>query len=290
MLASLAVLLGTLLDMVVRIIAEQHDLTGLLFMRWIWAAGCLAVPYFLPFYWRKAGKVRPRIGIRGVQFYLFRGFFHTAMGYSFFWGLTQLSLAEATTLGFSGVLLVGPMEVLILREPLRPAAIWATVIGFIGVLVIVAFADSTAIRPDTSPALGRLACGGAAICYALSLVLLRERAQKDDRFTLATYTALAGAFWFLPAYLWVYPDMNVNSFLLAGGLAVVGTGIWYLMGTAYARAPAHVLAPLEYTSFLWAALFGYMVFAEKPSAGLWAGAAIIIAAALLLYADDRRRK
>ena len=50
-----------------------------------------------------------------------------------------------------------------------------------------------------------------------------------------------------------------------------------LLAWAYARAEAQVLAPVEYTAFLWSALLGYWVFGERVSLYTLGGAALIIA-------------
>ena len=53
------------------------------------------------------------------------------------------------------------------------------------------------------------------------------------------------------------------------------------MASAFARAEAARLAPLEYTALIWAALIGYTVFDEVPTLATLSGGALIIAAALL---------
>ena len=50
-----------------------------------------------------------------------------------------------------------------------------------------------------------------------------------------------------------------------------------LLSWAYARAEASYLAATEYTAFLWAALFGWLVFGEPLSPFTVAGAALIVA-------------
>ena len=54
-----------------------------------------------------------------------------------------------------------------------------------------------------------------------------------------------------------------------------------LLSWAYARAQASYLATTEYTSFLWAALFGWLLFNESVSPFTLAGAAMIIGGCLL---------
>jgi len=54
-----------------------------------------------------------------------------------------------------------------------------------------------------------------------------------------------------------------------------------LLSWAYARAEASYLAATEYTSFLWAALFGWIVFGESVSPYTLAGATLIVAGCIL---------
>ena len=65
------------------------------------------------------------------------------------------------------------------------------------------------------------------------------------------------------------------------GGAVAGGAM--LFAWAYARAETQALAPLEYSGFLWAALFGWLFFAERGDRADAAGAALIVARLL-----DRR--
>ena len=51
-----------------------------------------------------------------------------------------------------------------------------------------------------------------------------------------------------------------------------------LLSWAYARAEAQRLAPVEYTGFVWAAIFGFLIFAEPVRPLTLAGAAMIVAA------------
>ena len=66
--------------------------------------------------------------------------------------------------------------------------------------------------------------------------------------------------------------------MLMGVLGVIGH---ILMATAFAKAQAARLAPLEYTALVWAVLIGYADFSEVPAPAALAGGALIIGAALL---------
>ncbi len=63
--------------------------------------------------------------------------------------------------------------------------------------------------------------------------------------------------------------------------AFLATASLLLLTWAYARAQASYLATTEYTSFLWAALFGWLFFDESVSLFTVAGTAMIVGGCLL---------
>ena len=73
--------------------------------------------------------------------------------------------------------------------------------------------------------------------------------------------------------------MKLTAFILLA--AFLATTSLLLLSWAYARAQASYLATTEYTSFLWAALFGWVFFQERVSAFTIAGAAMIVGGCLL---------
>jgi S-adenosylmethionine uptake transporter len=65
------------------------------------------------------------------------------------------------------------------------------------------------------------------------------------------------------------------------GAAVLATVSLLLLAWAYARGEANYLAPTEYTAFIWASLWGWVVFGERIALYTLAGAALIIAGCLI---------
>ena len=65
---------------------------------------------------------------------------------------------------------------------------------------------------------------------------------------------------------------DLALFVLIGALAVAGH---FLLAHAFARAEAARLAPLHYTTLVWGMAFGYLMFAEIPTALTLAGAILI---------------
>ena len=68
---------------------------------------------------------------------------------------------------------------------------------------------------------------------------------------------------------------------------VLAVAAGMLFSWAYARAEAQVLVPVEYSAFVWAALFGWLVFAEELAWVTVAGTVLIVAGCWI--AAPRRR-
>jgi S-adenosylmethionine uptake transporter len=138
-----------------------------------------------------------------------------------------------------------------------------------------------AAHASAEAVLGSIAIFVASLLYAVSLILLRRQAQIADPLEVALFTSivlgallLLGAPWFsaMPApHLW--PGIL--------GAAALGSVSAILVAWAYRHAEAQVLAPVEYTAFVWSAILGYLVFGEHVSLWTVGGAALIIAGCLV---------
>jgi len=162
----------------------------------------------------------------------------------------------------------------------------ALALGFIGVLVTV---QGEPLSGENARRLeGILAGLGAAVLYALSIVQLRQLAQRDDALVTAFLGNVFPALYLLgPALLLgVAPALSdLPAFAFAG---LAGFGLWFMLTHAYARAPAQRLAATEYTALIWSALLGYYFFQEIPRWQVWAGAMVIIAAVTISALDGHR--
>ncbi len=225
-------------------------------------------------------------GIGALPFHTIRGAIQLFSAYAFFLSLTHIALAEATTLAFTSALMIAPVAWVILGERMTLYTAGAAVAGFIGAALAVSGGPEGG--PEGGNRLFGIACAfAAAFTYAISLVLLRWRSRSEDTATLAMFTNILPAILMLPVLVFMAPTPETERLPFYAMTGVFGVGIWTLMTIAYARAPAAQLAPVEYTSLIWAALIGWSLFGEIPGWQLWLGAVIIIAACLAVAFEDR---
>ncbi len=61
-----------------------------------------------------------------------------------------------------------------------------------------------------------------------------------------------------------------------------------LVNASLRIAPASVVVPYQYTLIVWAILFGYWFFGDRPALQMLAGSAIIIASGLLIFLREQQ--
>jgi S-adenosylmethionine uptake transporter len=198
---------------------------------------------------------------------------------SFFYALGQLPLAETLVLSFLAPSFVALLGMLLLKEPVDGRIIGALAVGFAGTL-IVAFGGGDADGPARSWT-GVAAALASAVFYAFSVVLLRQRAQRDHFIHIVVFQNIGPMLLISPFAAFVWTPLHLPHLgwvLVMGVLGVIGH---VFLTTAFAKAEAARLAPLEYTSLIWAAGIGYAVFNEIPGLATLIGGALIIASALI---------
>ena len=215
-----------------------------------------------------------------MRLHVGRGALSTVMGFLFFWGLARVPLAQAIALAFIAPLIAIYLAAVLLKETVGGRTVAASLVAFAGVLVIFFGQAQADLGRDAT--IGSLAILASAVCYALNIILMRQQAQVAGPVEIAFFqslmvTLMVGAL--IPMVgIEVPAAIHWPWLVFAASLAIASH---MLLSWAYARAEANYLAATEYTSFLWAALFGWLVFHEALSPYTLAGAAMIVAGCIL---------
>ncbi len=193
---------------------------------------------------------------------------------------------QYVTSGFAGVcmaavaLIVLPLaHFLVPGERLTPRKSLGFLLGFLGVVVLIggqAFV-STGIPFET---FGRLACIGAAGCYALSSVLVR-RLPSVDAIGLATVLLIIGACVVIPA-AWLregpppMPDRQTLAVLVVLG-AVQTAAANFLRVLVIRTAGPTFMSLTNYQVPLWSVILGALLLGEPLPASLLLALVLILA-------------
>ena len=215
-----------------------------------------------------------------MRLHLARGALSAVMSLLFFWGLGRVPLAQAIALAFIAPLIALYLASAMLKETVGKRTVAASLVAFAGVLVI--FAGQAQADLGREATIGSIAILASAVCYALNIILMRRQALAAAPTEIAFFqslivTVILAAI--IPLAGVVLPSADDWPWVLFAACLAISSLL--LLSWAYARAEASYLAATEYTSFLWAALFGWLVFQEALSPYTAAGAVMIVAGCIL---------
>lgn len=190
----------------------------------------------------------------------------------FFYALAITPLSQVAALSFTAPIFATILAVLILHEVVR-ARRWAAILfGFAGTFV--------AIRPGFAEVgLGSVLLIIQAVVWGGALVVIKVLGRSDSSVTIAAYmTLLMIPLSLVPALMfWQTPSLDQLGWLVLIG--VVGTVGQLLMTQALKEGEAAVVMPVDFFKLIWAAILGYVFFAEVPDVFTWIGGTMIFAAA-----------
>src|SRR3990167_8979241 len=229
-------------------------------------------------YWLVRERNWPQRAV--LKVHLVRGVVVAFMGWSFFFSLIYLPLAEAIALSFISPLIALYLAAVLLGEQISRRAIIAAVLGLVGVTIIVGGKLGQEDLSDDA-VIGLVALLVSAVLYAWNLVLQRQQALLASPSEISPFlngsialTMMAGA-----PFLLVMPEAGVWLELTASAAMAVAAALFLSWG--YARAEAQVLVPIEYTALLWAIALGWWVFGEQVTIATLAGALLIVVGCLI---------
>lgn len=196
-----------------------------------------------------------------------------------------LPLAEATTLGFTTPLFAVILGALVMRETIGPWRWAAVAIGFAGVIVI-----AQPGHEFVSP-LGAAAGLGAGLMVAIVSFQIRDLGRTEAPAATVFYFALFGTLMLVPFLPFVMTAHSAGQWAILIGLGTVGTLGQLLITAALRYGPVASVIVMDYTSLIWALLFGWAIWGQLPVAATWFGAPLIVAAGLIvLWREHRHAK
>lgn len=224
--------------------------------------------------WRLSGGKWPSAAV--LRIHLIRGVVVAVMAFLFFFSLTLLPLAQAIALSFIAPIIALFLASALLGEQISRSAVIGATMGLAGVAIILAGKIWREAMSEGA-VLGIAAVLASAMFYAWNLVLTRQQALVAKPLEVAafqnaiTFLVLIGfAPWFLE-----WPKAGEWSDIVISALLSLSGAMLFTWG--YARAETQRLAPLEYTGFLWAALFGWLFFQEPLTGATISGTILIVA-------------
>jgi drug/metabolite transporter (DMT)-like permease len=215
---------------------------------------------------------------RALKLHLLRGSITAAMALLFFWGLARVPMAQAISLAYIAPLLALLLGARLLGERVGSRVVLASLLALVGVAIILAGHGRLALGREAL--WGAAAILASAVLYAGNLVVARLQSQAARPAEIAFLQSIVVTAILLLAAPWLlHLPPTVEWWKIVSG-ALLATGSLFLLAWAYAHGETGYLATTEYTSFVYAAGLGWLVFGERVATTTLIGAAVIVAACL----------
>lgn len=272
--------LFAVMSALIRYLGARYPIGEVVFFRSAFAV----VPVVLVYAWR--GELAAAVRTENPLGQASRGALSIVGMFCNFGALARLPLIEANAIGFSSPLIGVALAALVLKERVRIYRWSAVIVGFVGVLVVLA----PHLSGDELALVAASATGLSGVIYAIAgsvtnagTMIQTRHLTKSERtssivFYFSVICALSGLVT-LP-FGWVAPSATELVALAAIGF-LGGTGHIFLT-ESYRYASASVVAPFDYTSMVWALILGYVMFGEMPTVMIVLGSAIIAGAGLFV--------
>jgi drug/metabolite transporter (DMT)-like permease len=211
-----------------------------------------------------------------------RGVLSASNVWLLFAALAYAPVADVSAITFMMPIGASVLAVFVLRERTSFIQWIAILIGFAGALVV--------IRPgmaEFNP--GLLFAVGAVFAGSMVAMMIKTLLKYDSGDTVAAWLFISHiVLGIVPAILvWITPTLEEVLWLIL--LGWLGAVIQRTFNRAMAVADATVVLPYNFTRLIWAALFGFLFFAEIPDIWTWVGGTVIFISSVWLTRINARR-
>ncbi len=247
--AALVVASGALfagMGAIVRVASESLPNEMVVFFR-----SAMGLAVLMPWVWHLGLSLRTRY----LKFHLVRSLAGLAAMYCFFYAIAHLPLAEATLYNYSTPLWVPFIAFALLREPIPRRLAWDVGIGFVGIALI--------LKPVFGGAgLAALAGIASGVLAALAVVGIRRLIRTEPATRIVFYFSLVcTVVSAVPlAWTWRTPAPWLWALLLLMG--VLASAAQLLLTRGYAHAPAAQVGPFIYSTVVFSALLGWLLWGD----------------------------
>ncbi|HPU50546.1 MAG TPA: DMT family transporter [Burkholderiaceae bacterium] len=215
---------------------------------------------------------------------VWRGAVHASALSLFFLALPHIPLADATAINFTTPIFVLIGAALLLGEKVSGARWIAALIGFSGVLIVLA------------PHLSGMGAGWWSLVmlasspfFAGSFLINKHLTRFDSPSVIVFWQNVSVMLFALPLALvyWKNPSLiQWATFLLCG---LLGTVAHLCMTRAFSMGDISAMQPVRFIDLIWASLLGLAIFGTSPSATALLGGVVIVASTIWIARRESGR-
>ena len=200
-----------------------------------------------------------------------RGAVHTFGLCLWFVAIPHITLADTTAIGFTGPIFIMIGAALFLREPMRWDRWAAALVGFAGVLIVVA------PKLTGSAGLYALLMLSSSPVFAASFLITKALTRYERPTVIVLWQSITVTMFSLPLALlhWQWPTaMQWLTFALCG---VLGSAGHYCLTRSFSVADISATQSVKFLDLVWASALGWLAFGDLPSRWTLVGGLVIFA-------------
>ena len=237
----------------------------------------VALVLFVPWFVRVgiAGVATRRIGL-----HFLRALTGTASFACVVYALGKLLLSDTMVLSFTAPFWSIVISALLLGEVIRRPRITATIVGFVGVVMIV--------KPQGEVDPAMLVAVGSALFTSVAMVSMKALSSSEPPMRILFYFFTFGTLLLLPPAILTWQTPTPIQFAWLVGAGLLGAVGQNFLARAYDAADVGVVAPFDFVRLPLAAVLGFLVFDEIPD--IWSGVGTLVIIAASLYIAHREAR
>ena len=219
---------------------------------------------------------------KNFKYYVIRGLFNLPMMIFGFGALVYVPFEQFKAMHFLSPIIVVLLSFIIFREKIYLYRIFALLIGFAGMLIIV------------RPGIIEFNIGTIMILTSLTfwsfIIILSKFVSKDDSpITMVTYQYTLMTFFSLPLaiFFWVTPSLTSLIYVFVG--AISGTILHLSLALSYKYADLSVTQPIWFTGLIFGSGIGYFAFNETPDLWTWLGGIVVFSSVLVITYNEKNK-
>ena len=217
-----------------------------------------------------------------IYLHLLRGILGIGALMAGFSALAMMPLASAVTLGFTRILFLVPLAIIFLGEKPSLFRIAFTLIGFIGVTIMI---DPNNTQSITIYA-GAIALLGAFFVCCVKLTV-KSLSQNQSTLTIQFYYGIISTVGLIIPSIIFWKNIDIQHLFLIFIAAICGTVAQMFTIWGLRHGEATFVMPADYSRLIFATFYGYIIFFEIPNLNEILGGIIIIFSTLTIMLVPR---
>ena len=211
--------------------------------------------------------------------HLIRSIFGFTTMYLYFYALAKLQLADAVVLVYTYPLFVSLFAFIILGERLNTNRKVSIIVGFVGVCFL--FHPSSAIA-SVAGLIGLL----AGLSAGVAQISIKKLSLTESGLLIVVLFALFSSLFSLVPMLFEFVMPDTRNWLILIAIGCLGNLGQLTLTHAYKLAPASQVAPIGYSSLVFAGVIGFLLWNESPDLWMLVGTVFVVLAGTLVAREQ----